>query len=348
MKADLHKHLQGVFNILKSRFDSINQNIGHNLTAGEENEEEIRQLLIDFLPDNYGVGSGVLIDINGNQSKQVDIIIYDKDVANYTLGKESKIFLVDQVLACIEIKTTFTSGDKGTLRGALENVKSIKELMPSQKTWVEPVNTLEGENEQAWNLKKFVPQLPICIVFFYKAKLPKKACDSDKIKEQFDTQIKQYEINHQPELIFSLEHAMFYRYEDISKTNGSGKFHMCFMKMSDQKKMDVTLPKTSHDLGGLMDFGIDGFFQDSTIKTNTIFNGDETEAYVALTGTKLSSSPVFYKTILINNELRLLDIHRGFMNFILQIDVILRLRRTNKNSYMADYFPEHYFEFSNV
>jgi hypothetical protein len=97
-----------------------------------------------------------------------------------------------------------------------------------------------------------------------------------------------------------------------------------------------------------VDFGIDGFYEDSIIKTNTIFNSNEQEAYVALTGSVLNNSPVFYKTILINGELRLIDPHRGFMNFILQIDVMLRLRKTNKNSYMADYFPKHYFEFSDI
>jgi hypothetical protein len=77
----------------------------HNLY---ECQSRIRRLLVEFLPPQYGIGSGIIVDTEGNESKQVDVIIFDKSIPNYTLSRESKIFLADQVLATIEIKTTFT------------------------------------------------------------------------------------------------------------------------------------------------------------------------------------------------------------------------------------------------
>jgi len=155
MNENLQKHLRGIFKILQNRFDYVNNSIQHNLTQGEENEKEIRQLLVDFLPPKYGIGSGVIMDTEGNTSKQIDIIIYDKESPNYTLSSDSKLFLLDQVLAFIEIKTTY---NLSSLKSSLENIKSVSVLKPYKSPWAQWHNNVE-EKIQACALTQFHPSI---------------------------------------------------------------------------------------------------------------------------------------------------------------------------------------------
>jgi hypothetical protein len=101
MKTNLQKHLYGIYTVLKARIELINASIGHSLTQGEETEKEIVSLLLDFLPVNYGIGSGIIIDTEGNATKQIDIITYDRNRADYTLSQSSKIFLADHVSSAL-------------------------------------------------------------------------------------------------------------------------------------------------------------------------------------------------------------------------------------------------------
>ena len=128
MNTNIHKHLLGMYSVFSSRINLINASIGHNATQGQETEKDVTNLLADFLPSNFGLGSGVIIDTLGNTTKQIDIIIYDKNKSDYTLSKDSKLFLADHVIAAIEIKTTYTTGRSSSLAGALSNIESVKKL----------------------------------------------------------------------------------------------------------------------------------------------------------------------------------------------------------------------------
>ncbi len=49
----------------------------HKSTNGELKELFLKDLLCEFLTSQFGVGTGVVIDSQGNTSKQIDIIVYD-------------------------------------------------------------------------------------------------------------------------------------------------------------------------------------------------------------------------------------------------------------------------------
>src|SRR5579864_8403183 len=50
----------------------------HPGEQGRFNESVVRELLEEFLPKRYSFGTGFVIDSTGQQSRQCDIIIYDK------------------------------------------------------------------------------------------------------------------------------------------------------------------------------------------------------------------------------------------------------------------------------
>lgn len=191
MTPQLHSHLLGVFRALKARIDLINSSIGHAATQGGENEAEIRDLLASFLPPEYGVGTGRIIGTDGEASNQVDIILYDKHRANYTLSAESKLYLADHVFAAIEIKTTFTSGStegKSSLKEALDNIKSVRSLKVSQRKWWEQfVDHDSGKVE----MRCYTPTPVLGVIFFFGAADTQQSRDMkgwfDVVKTAIDT-----------------------------------------------------------------------------------------------------------------------------------------------------------------
>lgn len=54
--------------------------IGHRGLAGEVREILVRELLRPILPPLIGVGTGKIVDHQGNESRQVDVVVYDRSV----------------------------------------------------------------------------------------------------------------------------------------------------------------------------------------------------------------------------------------------------------------------------
>ena len=81
-------------------------NIEHNVTKGVLRECLVSDILSEILPSQFGVGSGIIVNSDGDQSKQTDIIIYDNRILapfiqKYNLG----LYPIESVIATIEVKT---------------------------------------------------------------------------------------------------------------------------------------------------------------------------------------------------------------------------------------------------
>lgn len=86
--------------------------VKHPLLTGELRESFLTNLLNHFIPERYGIGSGVIINPFGNQSKQWDIIIYDKDILPPFVFEMSRgLFPAETVLAVIEVKSKLTKAE---------------------------------------------------------------------------------------------------------------------------------------------------------------------------------------------------------------------------------------------
>lgn len=101
--------------------------VGHNLEQGLSNEEAFRQLLRQFLPGRYGVAKGKIANMNGNTSRQCDVIIYDniRCPKLFIDSNGNQILPIEGVFATFEVKTTLT---KATLEEAFQNLMSIYKL----------------------------------------------------------------------------------------------------------------------------------------------------------------------------------------------------------------------------
>src|SRR5690606_4877400 len=115
----LTTYFDGVTQRIQAEIDYINRLIGHAGETGKANEHLLSELLKKFLPKKYSIGSGIIIDKDGNRSKQIDIIIYDSQFHPELFAQGTAVlFPVDVVYMTIEIKTTL---NKQLVEQAVEN-----------------------------------------------------------------------------------------------------------------------------------------------------------------------------------------------------------------------------------
>lgn len=123
---DLTNFFNKVSDKLRIDFTDLSKLIGHNLSSGEAREEALKGFLKSNLPQRADLSSGFVIDRNGKQSKQIDVIIYDRNYGSYFSIGGANFFPCEIVMAVGEVKSDVSSTDK--LIDALEKIKSVKEL----------------------------------------------------------------------------------------------------------------------------------------------------------------------------------------------------------------------------
>ncbi len=336
MSASLHTHREGIYQILRTRFELINASIGHNLTQGEENESVIRDLLVSTLPQKYGIGSGIIVGTDGIASKQIDIIIYDRESTNLTLGEKSRIFFADQVLMAIEIKTTFTTGSGSSLESTVNNLSTVKKLNVCNKEWIESVvNNSDGSN----GFKRFTPAQPITVGFFFTAPDTSGPINLKNFFDSLKNQINSVPFKEQPDVLFSLNHASFFRHSDIGlHTQESQEFLSFLVQSSSNSSQVLIVDDKFKNTKLLVDFDEaklsaaeipGGFFGANKGSSNLYLKSPE----------NISESPNIYRVASARaGEFVFIDRVRGFLAFIEMIALLLRMKKINPLWNSTDYF----------
>ncbi len=104
-------HTTAIIKGLYERAMSLNT-LDHKVTKGELRELFVSEILEQFLTDQFGIGTGVVINQAGMQSAQIDIIIYDKRVLPPLIkNKQIGIYPIESVLALIEVKSNLRKSD---------------------------------------------------------------------------------------------------------------------------------------------------------------------------------------------------------------------------------------------
>ncbi len=81
-------------------------NIGHNVIKGVLRECIISDILSEILPSQFRVGSGIIVNADGDHSSQTDIIIYDSQILSPFVRKYTPaLYPIESVIATIEVKT---------------------------------------------------------------------------------------------------------------------------------------------------------------------------------------------------------------------------------------------------
>lgn len=88
----------------------------------------IHAMLEPFLPENYAIGSGRIVDAFGTYSEHLDIVVYNRDFPRIGLRGTHSVYLYESVLAAIEVKAKLI---RKTFFEALDNSASLAQLNPN-------------------------------------------------------------------------------------------------------------------------------------------------------------------------------------------------------------------------
>lgn len=148
---------------LEAEFDSSTL-INHNASKGAFREYIIQSCIRPFLPQAYGIAGGECFDMNGNVSKQLDAVVYDKLYSYIVPYTEDFIqFPYESIYGNVEIKSKL---DKNELFNAISNIMSLKKLQRREHNAVQivPNRILEIEGVK-WN--NLGPSEPFGIIFAF-------------------------------------------------------------------------------------------------------------------------------------------------------------------------------------
>lgn len=106
--------------------------IWHNPSAGMIREKIIKDVLKQYMPGEIGISSGLCFDSQNKESKQLDLILYDK-LFSYRIPFDENfmIFPCESVYGNIEIKTKL---DINSLQLSIGNIASLKSLYREDAT----------------------------------------------------------------------------------------------------------------------------------------------------------------------------------------------------------------------
>lgn len=101
--------------------------LNHRLLKGELRELFVSNILASFLTNQFGIGSGIIINQKGEQSNQTDIIIYDNRVLPPFIKEQHLgVYPAECVLATIEIKSYLRKNE--LLKTEVSANKLLKEI----------------------------------------------------------------------------------------------------------------------------------------------------------------------------------------------------------------------------
>jgi hypothetical protein len=125
--------------MLKNHFDAIEkhllassqiqENTGHSLHKGAPREAFVKEFLQRHLSGQIAIGTGEIISADsksGEPRNQLDLVIYRNDYPKINFDGGINGFLVESVIATIEVKSTLRRKDLKQSIKAARNIKKLK------------------------------------------------------------------------------------------------------------------------------------------------------------------------------------------------------------------------------
>ena len=102
--------------------------VGHPTDKGTPREVFIKEFLRSHLPATLAIGMGEIIDANsvyGGPRNQMDIVLYKRNFPKIDVGGDISAFLVESVVATIEVNSTLDSQGMDQAVRAASHVKTL-------------------------------------------------------------------------------------------------------------------------------------------------------------------------------------------------------------------------------
>ncbi len=155
-------NLGAIFNeVSKKMYSDLEMaraSISHPGMKGGSAEATFRGFLKNYLPKNLDVSTGILVDAQGESSRQLDVIISDSPKTPIFYEKdEQRVIPVECAYAVIEVKTTL---NKKELENSFENMKSVRKLKKTAYTCktgpIKHFHKIYGKEWEIWPINYFI------------------------------------------------------------------------------------------------------------------------------------------------------------------------------------------------
>jgi hypothetical protein len=120
---ELFLHLQTQ---LAGRLETARQMIGHPTYKGSASESGWIEMLGEYVPKRYCVTQAFAIDSDGQQSEQIDIVIYDRQYSPFLFHQDGATYIpAESVYAVLEVKQDLS---KDHVEQAIAKAASVRRL----------------------------------------------------------------------------------------------------------------------------------------------------------------------------------------------------------------------------
>lgn len=168
----LAQYFRGITERLRAEIEFLCTLFLDATIAGDGSKQLLRDLVARFIPARYGVGSGVVIDRQGNQSRLCDIVIFDKIFYPSLLALESAhLFPVDFVYATVDVRPRLNSDQ---VRESLSVVSSVRRLEIVAEEFMMPEARDGGISVRAYQ-----PTPPMACVFAFESNVKQSQAFKD-------------------------------------------------------------------------------------------------------------------------------------------------------------------------
>lgn len=100
------------------------KDLNHKALKGRLIELFTSEILSKFLTSQFGIGTGMIMNQNGDQSRQIDIIVYDKRILPPFIHEQIGVYPAECVLAIIEVRSWIS---KRTIKKYSEKAVELNE-----------------------------------------------------------------------------------------------------------------------------------------------------------------------------------------------------------------------------
>lgn len=130
-------------------FEMIRNAMEHRGAKGTSFEEVVRLFLEEYFPKSLDLSTGFIVDSDGRESKQIDIIVSDSSKTPIFYEKGAlRVVPVECVYSVIEVKSLL---DSTRLRECFENMASIRRLKKKAYSKDPPYGTFSvNQYDRIW------------------------------------------------------------------------------------------------------------------------------------------------------------------------------------------------------
>ena len=193
--------------------------------VGSAREKEVIRKLEMLLPKWVGIGSGCIIDSYGNTSKQIDIVLYEKDfcpVFCINESAETTYYPCEGVIAVGEVKSTLNSKELSNIFKKMESIKKLKRHSVPEKSMLRDTdcyafrhygvkNSFEPAQSEDFDQVNNSTDQIFCFALCGSLELTLQTL-SEKYEEELENISYKNEVN----LIIILDHGLIFYYNEAS------------------------------------------------------------------------------------------------------------------------------------